>query len=104
MSYAVIHDAAVAADSVLRKQITVAIAKAATDIFNEDPTTNGHERRMVWSRQVQTSSGRNQMADAMIWKVLENATIQAAPNSSPDGDVQFVVNSLVNQFAGGIAE
>jgi hypothetical protein len=100
MSYAIIHDAAVAADSTLRKQITVAIAKAATDIFNENPATNGHERRMVWARQVQTSSGRSQMADAMVWKVLENATIQASPATATDSDVQFVVNSLVNQFAG----
>jgi hypothetical protein len=31
-------------------------------------------------------------------QVLENATIQAAPEAATDNDVQFVVNALINSW------
>ena len=100
MSYAVIYDSAVVADSVLRKQVSTALHKAAVNVRNEDPATANHARRLQWSKQVLTQGGIESMAAAIVWSVLENAAIQAAPTTSPDADVQFVINSLVNQFAG----
>ena len=100
MSYAVIYDAAVAADSTLRKQVSTALHIAAVNVRNEDSQTANHARRLQWSKQVLSQGGIDSMATAMIWSVLENATIQANPAAATDSDVQFVVNSLVNQFAG----
>ena len=100
MSYAAIYDSAVVADSVLRKQVSTALHKAAINVRNEDPLTVNHTRRIEWSNQVLLRGGIESMAESMIWSVLENAAIQAAPTTSPDADVQFVINSLVNQFAG----
>jgi predicted metal-dependent HD superfamily phosphohydrolase len=100
MSYVVIYNAAIDEAGTLRKQVSVAIRKAATDVRAEDPQTANHARRLQWANQSLTSSGISSMTDSMIWFVLENATIQANPGAATDSDVQFVVNSLVNQFAG----
>ena len=100
MAYSAIYDAATVPDSALRKQVSVAIHKAAVNIRNEDPETANYARRIAWSRQVLSRGGIESMAQAMIWSVLENATIQASPATATDSDVQFVVNSLVNRFAG----
>lgn len=100
MSYAAIYDSATEAASSLRKQVAVALHKAAVNVRNEDPQTVNHARRLQWSEQVLSQGGIEAMTTAMIWSVLENATIQADPAAAFDNDVQFVVNSLVNQFAG----
>ena len=100
MSYSAIYDAATVSDSALMKQVSVAIHRAAVDIRNEDPGAANYARRISWSRQVLSRGGIEPMAQAMIWSVLENASIQASPATATDSDVQFVVNSLVNQFAG----
>jgi len=96
MAYTDIYDAAVVADSTLRKKITVAVQKAATDIVNEDPQTAQHSQRLAWARAVLRDpvvwSGK------VVWVILQNPTIAAAPASATDNDVQFVVNSNVNAF------
>jgi hypothetical protein len=101
MSYAAIYTAATDAEGPLRKQVAVAIHKAAVDVRGEDPQTANHTQRRAWSRLVlESPGGPARMAETMIWAVLENATIQAAPTTATDSDVQFVVNSLINTFAG----
>jgi hypothetical protein len=104
MSYIDIYAAATATDSALRKQIAVACSKAALDIFNEASDTANHANRLGWARRVQLTGigGPAAMADTMIWKVLENATIQANPAAATDSDIQFVVNSILETFANGI--
>ena len=100
MAYTDIYTAATDDTHVLRKQVSVAIHKAAVDVINEDSGTDNHANRITWARKV-TSSNMSPVTEAerWIWKVLENATIQAAPTTSTDNDVQFVVNSIVNQMA-----
>ena len=100
MAYTDIYTAATDDTHVLRKQVAVACSKAAYDISNEDPETANHANRFRWARKVLASNDAPLTeAGAMIWKVLENAVIQAAPDTSPDGDVLFVVISLVDVFA-----
>ena len=99
MAYIDIYAAATVADHVLRKQTAVALHKAAVDIINESPSTEDHSQRMSWARKV--IADPEGWAAKAIWKVLENATIQAAPTEAIDGDVQFVVNSIVNSLSKG---
>jgi hypothetical protein len=96
MAYVDIYTAATAEDAVLRKQVAVGFFKAAVDIINEDPATANHYNRLAWARRV-TDSNSGPMTEAArwIWKVLENVTIQAAPNEATDNDVQFVINSII---------
>lgn len=96
MAYTDIYAAAVNVSGVLMQQVTVAMFQAAVDIVNEDPSTPNHDNRLVWARKATDSVGSLQIeAQRWIWKVLENASIQAAPEASSDNDVQFVVNSII---------
>jgi len=100
MAYSDIYTAATAADHVLRQQVSVAMHKAAVDIINEDPATENHANRLGWARKcTENADGPTSMAARWIWKILENATIQASPETATDNDVQFVVNSIVNTMA-----
>lgn len=100
MAYSDIYNAATVADHSLRKQIAVAIHKAAVDVGNEAENTANHANRLHWANQVLANNeGPQQMAGRWIWKVLENATIQSAPAAATDSDVQFVVNSIVDTMA-----
>lgn len=101
MAYTDIYTAATT-DSTLLKQTAVAIKKAAYDISNESEGTTNHAQRMQWMRNVTlTDDAPVKWAKKMIWRVLDNATIQANPSAATDNDVQFVVNSLVDEFAIG---
>lgn len=102
MAYSDIYAAATDATSPLRGQVAVAVAKAATDIVNEAANTTNHANRLSWARRV-VANNDAPLTEAinMLWKVLENATIQAAPTTAADTDVQFVVNSLVDTFTRG---
>jgi hypothetical protein len=85
------------------QRVTVAVGKAAVDVRAEDPATQNHEARMRWATQALQQT--DQMAFTMRWGVVSNATIAAAIQANPanpaisDGDLQFVVNSLVDTFA-----
>ena len=80
-------------DGDLWKKVEAAALNAAIAIKYEDPLTANHAARLEWSVEV--------LADPKAWtvankaKVLENATVKAAGHSAPDGDVEFVVASIV---------
>jgi hypothetical protein len=95
MAYVEVYDQATTLGS-LKKQVAVAIHKAAVDIGNEDPQTANHANRLFWARQA--AADPVGWADKAIWIVMENATIAASPASATDSDVQFVVNSSVNKL------
>jgi hypothetical protein len=98
MAYLDIYNAATNATGTLRKQVTVAVAKAAVDVLNEAGSGHVWDRRQAWAKQVLLNPVPQ--AETMLWKVLENATIQASPDTATDSDAQFVVNSLVDLYAG----
>lgn len=92
-AYTTVYDAAIDASHQLRKQVAVALQKVAVDIINESQGTADHAQREAWARRVKDDPVG--MAERTIWYVLENATIQASPATAADGDVLFVVTSLV---------
>jgi hypothetical protein len=93
-------------DTLLRRRLAVAIMKARADIINESVGTTNHANRLTWANLCATVPQVFAMADKMIVDVLGNATIFANPDQNgvadPDGDVQFVVNSLLG-VAGNVA-
>lgn len=92
-AYTTVYDAAIDANHQLRKQVAVALQKVAIDIINESQGTADHAQREAWAWRVKSDPVG--MAERTIWNVLENATIQASPATAADGDVLFVVTSLV---------
>lgn len=101
------YDAAKGNDETLVKQVAYACKKAAYDITQEDPGTTNHAERLQWSRNVTlTDDAPLKWARKMVWRVLDNATIQSGIGSggsstATDSDVQFAVNSLIDEFALG---
>ncbi len=98
MALAELLDAYLNRDDVFRKKVAGACLMAAKDIIAEDAGTAGHAARIAWANSVR--SAPLAMAQTMITKVLENATIAADVAGAVDSDIQFVVNSLINTFAG----
>ena len=94
--YTDIHDAATDPAHVLRKQVATALFKTAGDVMNESDATEDHPQRLAWARRV--IADPVSWAEATIWLVLQNATIQAAPTTSTDDAVQFVTNGLVSSL------
>jgi hypothetical protein len=83
----------------LLNRTTVAVAKAAYDILNEDPGYTNHANRVIWARQALGDT--KSKAEQMMWGVVTNATIAAAGDDATDNDIQFVVNSYIDSFAQG---
>lgn len=80
-------------------QISGACLKAAQDIQAEDPGTANHANRIAWASSVEANP--KAMGRLMAGRVLDNATIAASPETATDSDMQFVVNSLIDEFATG---
>jgi len=80
-----------------KARVTAAIAKAANDILNEDPSTTNHTERVVWAKA--SMKDAESTAEQMLWSIVQNGTIQTNGLASTDNDIQFVVNSNINGFA-----
>jgi len=82
----------------LKKEIVIAILKAAQDILNEDLGTTDHANRIKWANAA--------LNDPYLWgikmsvAVITSATIQSGTYT--DGDVQYLINSAINTFADNI--
>jgi hypothetical protein len=85
-------------------QAAVAISDAARDVRNESEATENHAARLAWANSLRSPESLEREVARWIHEVMANATIRATlavPEPVPDGDMQFVVNSLVNLMAGG---
>lgn len=83
-----------------RKQVITAARIASVDILNESDQTPNHTIRLAWATSVlgyDTVNNAN-VIQRLISAVSGNATLQAAAPAGPwvDGDIQFVVNSLID--------
>jgi hypothetical protein len=94
MAYTDIYSAATDAAHVLRKQVAVALHKAAVEILNESTATELHKEREFWASKVLRDPIG--WAGIAIWRVLENPTVAANPTTAGDGLVQSVVGNAVN--------
>ena len=81
----------------LWRQTFVAMLKASADIKSEASNTSNHSKRLVWAASVENEPGVR--LNEMKFSILQNATLQNNPDGATDADVQFVVNSLIDQFA-----
>jgi hypothetical protein len=82
----------------LRQKFRASRIKAAWAVINEDPATENHLLRKVWANKIIT----NYEADLDFeyrW-LCSNATIQANPSEATDSDIDYVVSSFINQWAG----
>lgn len=85
----------------MKKRVTVAIAVAAQNILAEDGGTTNHANRVIWADEALKDA--QLMAEKIMWRVLGNASIAANGEASSDSDIQFVVNSLIDFVAVGVA-
>jgi len=81
----------------LKKRVTAAVAIAAQQVLAEDSGTANHANRVIWANEALTDA--QLMTEKIMWRVLGNATIAASGLASTDGDLQFVVNSLIDFVA-----
>lgn len=87
-------------ENALHKKVAAAIARAARDVYFESPDTANHAARYLWAvRLRQSSSNAITEAHSRMLMVLDNPVVAAAGNDATDNDVQFVVNSLIDQMA-----
>lgn len=83
----------------LFQRFRAARLKAAWDITNEDPGTANHADRLTWANSIIAAydSGNVQSEYRLF---LSNTTIQTSGIASTDNDIQFVVNSFIDTWAG----
>ncbi len=82
-------------------RVQVAAVKAAVDVSAEDGGTANHARRTMLANQVLMSPAR--WGQILAEGVAVNGTILAeamADQVVPDGDIEFVVASLWDAYAG----
>jgi hypothetical protein len=93
--------AALAVDPDFVARVQVAVVKAARDIIGEafggegQPTEAQHERRYEWAFRVLHNPRHH--AELMAWGVAAGGVIVA---DSIDGDIEWTVNGLTNDYAG----
>jgi hypothetical protein len=85
----------------LRTRTQIAICNAAYNVLNEDPGTPNHANRILWTND--TLAWPERMMSLEMSMLVQNPTIQAEGDNAADGDIQFVVNGLVDYFANAIA-
>lgn len=90
------------ADSNLAKQVESAVFAAAYDVRNEDALTPNHATRLAWALAVRDLDGveLEKSVKQGLMACLDNPTIGGNPDAATDNDVQFVINSAVNDLAG----
>jgi hypothetical protein len=78
----------------LRNRVAAAIGVAAWAVFDEaDPTA----ARITWAKDAVMNA--ENLAGQWMWAVCGNATIQAADFNPTDNDIQYVVNTLRDDYA-----
>jgi len=82
----------------LQQRFIAARVKASWDILNESADTDGHTERLAWAEKILDDSSADLTPEYN--RFLSNTTIQANGTDSTDNDIQFVVNSFVNTWAG----
>jgi len=83
-----------------QQRIKYFMQKAATAIIGEEGTTAGHAERVAFSSKI--LGGSASVLEYTI-AVTTNQTIAAAINAATepsDNDIEFTVNSMINDFAG----
>lgn len=88
-----------AKDEGFQRKIKLCMQKAAIDVIGEDDQTPGHAERVIYAKKI--LGGTADVQEYSIG-VVTNSTIQGKIDSQTnyDSDLQFVVESMFNDFAG----
>ena len=87
-------------DGALLSKITIAVAKASSDVISEDPLTPNHAERLAWAQAGIKDPGPHATEMAMSVLLQNQAqTVDYIENTLSDTDLQNQVNSLINTFA-----
>jgi hypothetical protein len=78
----------------LRNRVAAAIGVSAWDVFAEDSPSPA---RLAWAKDAVMNA--DNLAGQWMWAVCGNAAIQAANFNPPDSDIQYVVNTLRDDYA-----
>ena len=90
---------ALAGNADFQTRLRYALLRAAYDISNEAIDTPNHIKRLAWARA--ELDGQSAVAiDRLAIGVLLNPSIAAAGAAATDSDIQFQVNSLVQNLVG----
>jgi hypothetical protein len=90
-----------AQNQAFQDRVRVALVTAAVNLLAEDPTTANHNRRASFANRVLMGPGP--WGAIIAEAVAVNTTIAASAANGdeiPDGDIQFVVNGLIDAYAG----
>lgn len=94
----------IAKDLDFQRRVNYAMTVAAVNVYAELTNITGHPARLAFALKV-FSGNFNIMSSCLL--VLTNSTISAGANAATtpgfaivDGDIQFAVNSLWNDFSG----
>ena len=83
----------------LRNRTAAAIAKAAWAILELSPADT--EARLTWAKEAVPTA--EAIATAWMWAVCGNVSVQDADFEPIDGDLEYVVGVLINNYAGPAA-
>ena len=86
----------------LRTRTQIAISNAAYNVLNEDPAAANHANRILWAND--TLANPERMMNLEMSMLVQNPTIQAEGDNAADGDIQYVINGLVDYYANAIAD
>lgn len=102
-----LHCTELARDPIFQRRVDYYLKKAAIAIIGEDDQIVGHNKRVTYSKNI--LDGRVRTYDWAL-AVLTNGTLATTVGtemdpdvSGPaisDGDLEFTVNSMINDFAG----
>lgn len=85
----------------LRQRFQAARVEAAWDVLNESEATENHVNRLAWAESI--LDDYNAHAQREYTRFLSNATIQSSGTASTDNDIQYVVNSQLDDWANDLA-
>ena len=78
----------------LRNRTAAAIATAAWNIFAEATPVAA---RIEWAKDAINNC--MSMANSWVWGVCGNASVQAANFNPVDNDIQYIINTMVDDYA-----
>jgi hypothetical protein len=77
---------------------------AAGQILSEAANTSNHTNRIIWAKAMlshDAASVQVRVTQMIRLALATNPTFQGAPLTATDSDVQFIVNSQIDQLALG---
>ena len=87
-------------ENVFWKKVAGACMIAAIEIAKESPGTPNHADRVQWAIAVRDNVKAIARSQEVLADVLSDATIAADVENALDSDIQTVVNSCIDSWAG----